>query len=309
MPLKCNECLRDLPLSLFDIKEPESEVCIVCCNAYIAEAEIKELKSEMKALQLIVEELLQGSKAQEKSSTSNVKSNPVETEISYEEKLDDGFKFPNRRRVAKRIINRICNSPVPVSNRFQGLANKNNDEPPVFLVGDSYAKFMDEEFCSRRNRKRRRMYLSGGDIDDITAAINSELKDDSNEHLVLLSSGNDVALKRPSELYGKYKSLLNSLIDKRRGVACVGIVPRLSWNKYEYNQGCSINKMLEELCRVLNIAFINVWDEFQDQKLLYARDGIHLNSIGNARLGRLIDTGFISHIANFRALNQLAEIQ
>lgn len=38
----------------------------------------------------------------------------------------------------------------------------------------------------------------------------------------------------------------------------------------------------------MNVNFVNFWDKFSDDRL-FLQDGVHLNPIGNARLGRLLD--------------------
>ena len=37
--------------------------------------------------------------------------------------------------------------------------------------------------------------------------------------------------------------------------------------------------------------FVDVWDHFNRDRSLYGKDGLHLSSVGKARLGRVLDEG------------------
>src|SRR5215469_4374144 len=50
------------------------------------------------------------------------------------------------------------------------------------------------------------------------------------------------------------------------------------------------NTKLEELCKIENVNFSNFWEQFVDKNHLFRRDGLHLNDVGDSRLGRLLDT-------------------
>ena len=50
------------------------------------------------------------------------------------------------------------------------------------------------------------------------------------------------------------------------------------------------NTKLEEICKDENVNFSNFWGSFVDQNYLFRKDRVHLNDVGDARLGRLLDT-------------------
>ena len=201
------------------------------------------------------------------------------------------------------MVSRVTSSYLPVSNFFKALAEKTEEADKVALYGDSHARSTAEDFCMRRNKKRRRTSIPGGNIEDIAAAIKAEVKEDEN-HVIIMASGNDVGDRRTSELKREYETLLNYLIDKRKGVICAGVFPRLVWTRYEREQAMRMNDMLSGLCKGLKVSYLDLWSNFNGQNNLFARDGIHLNSVGNARLGRVLDQGLVSH-ANSRANFQL----
>lgn len=44
------------------------------------------------------------------------------------------------------------------------------------------------------------------------------------------------------------------------------------------------------MCRKENLGFVNTWNNFYFDKSLYADDGIHLNQLGAAPFGRLLNS-------------------
>lgn len=53
-----------------------------------------------------------------------------------------------------------------------------------------------------------------------------------------------------------------------------------------------INEKLKKLCRDTNVKFLDLWERFFDEEeFLYSNGGTHLNSVGNARLRRILEKG------------------
>ena len=48
------------------------------------------------------------------------------------------------------------------------------------------------------------------------------------------------------------------------------------------------NQALESVCQSEGVSFINLFDYFRKRYDLFLEDCLHLNDIGNARLGRLL---------------------
>jgi hypothetical protein len=44
------------------------------------------------------------------------------------------------------------------------------------------------------------------------------------------------------------------------------------------------------------VMFVDVWDHFNADRSLYGKDGLHLSSVGKARLGRVLDEGIRKEI-------------
>ena len=49
-----------------------------------------------------------------------------------------------------------------------------------------------------------------------------------------------------------------------------------------------VNREVEALCRKEKMHYFDLWHHFCLDRTLYARDGIHLNCVGQARLGRVL---------------------
>ena len=74
-----------------------------------------------------------------------------------------------------------------------------------------------------------------------------------------------------------------------------GILPRIDAENAFYNKASSTNRRLKRLCEEEDVAFANTWDHFYERPDLYRDDGLHLNDIGSARLGRLLNDAAMSY--------------
>ena len=326
MAVRCAKCKKSFPKSMFDDVSADECICAICISVSIPEAEIKELKEEVKEMREEIKSLHQIIKImnEEKCKCDQILPNKTAparavednqclqplaatTQEEVEDVLDKRFQLPSRKRIARRYVSRITSSYLPVSNFFESLAKKTDDgnEDNAALFGDSHARETDENFCKRRHKKRRRTSIPGGNIEDISAAVRAEVKEED-QHVIIMASGNDVANRRISELRGEYKNVLQFLVNKRKGVICAGVMPRPSWNRYEREQAERCNQMLRSLCDEVKVSYLDLWCHFMGQQNLYANDGVHLNCVGNVRLGRVLDEGLSRHRANFQ-LHQVAE--
>ncbi len=75
---------------------------------------------------------------------------------------------------------------------------------------------------------------------------------------------------------------------KSRHIIVSGILPRIDAFTGFLRKASNINDRLKQLCQDEEISFTNALDHFYDNPDLFRPDGIHLNEIGSARLGRLL---------------------
>ena len=165
----------------------------------------------------------------------------------------------------------------------------------VLFVGDSITRFTDREFCKRDRTKRVRVCLPGARIEDISARVNKIVGD---EEVVAVQVGtNNLSRDNQFLLRSKYRELILRLKTTRtKGVVC-GILPRfdrrVSWGKI-----LGFNKWLKNECTLQGLHFVDTWASFVNRRDLFAKDGLHLSSIGANELGRMVCRAVDSQLSN-----------
>ena len=188
--------------------------------------------------------------------------------------------------------------PVTFFNRFEVLCDYVNVNEDSRLIGDSIIREQLDEFCSRAPRRRRRHCIPGGTLDDVTAVCDDISQDVSENTLFLLHAGtNDIQRTRSEALLEKYRKMIRKYKEKSNNVIISGILPRINANRLFYNKAFSTNARLDNLCREEGVQFINLWNDFYNRDILFKDDGLHLNEIGSARLGRLFHDAVVAHLA------------
>ena len=202
---------------------------------------------------------------------------------------DDGFH--RVRNGAKPRPARKLQTPTTF-NRFQVLGETMEDDFETLLVGDSMVRGQLVEFCGRSsNSRRKRFCYPGAGLDDVTAVCDEVTTDaDQNTLLIVHAGTNDVQTTRSEELLEKYRRMINRYKSKVDGknIIISGILPRVDAEQIFYNRAFSINNRLQTLCSEENVHFVNLWNHFYDDTHLFQADGVHLNSVGAARFGRLL---------------------
>ena len=148
------------------------------------------------------------------------------------------------------------------------------------------------EFCGRSsNSRRKRFCYPGARLDDVTAVCEEVTNEADQNTLFIVHAGtNDVQTTRSEELLEKYRRMINQYKSKTDGnnIIISGILPRVGAEQTFYDRAFSTNNRLQTLCAQENVKFINLWDHFYHDTYLYQADGVHLNSVGAARFGRLL---------------------
>ena len=60
------------------------------------------------------------------------------------------------------------------------------------------------------------------------------------------------------------------------------------------NRLLGINTRVEKLYRREDVMYVDVWDNFNKDRSLFIGDSLHLNRVGKARLGRVLDEDAIT---------------
>ena len=192
----------------------------------------------------------------------------------------------NVRPGAKKII-----PGIRCANRFQIFSDSSSEEEAeVRLVGDSIVRGQLTEFCGRSPRTRQRYCIPGGGVDDVAAAVEEVCRQaPQNAAYVIHVGTNDVANRTGSEaLLKKYRQLIRTYKTKSNRILISGILPRRNAGHRFLSVATSTNRRLVNLCREEGVGFINTWDHFYYDDSLFS-DGVHLNQVGAARFGRLLD--------------------
>jgi len=203
---------------------------------------------------------------------------------------DEGFQLVRNGARPTRSTKQLL-APTTF-NRFQVLGETMEDEFETRLVGDSMVRGQLVEFCGRSsNSRRKRFCYSGARLDDITAACEDVTSEADHNTLFIIHAGtNDVETTRSEELLEKYRRMIKQYKRKTDGnnIIISGILPRVDAEQSFYDKAFSTNNRLQSLCSQEDVQFVNLWNDFYDDTYLYQVDGVHLNSVGAARFGRLL---------------------
>ncbi|KAJ8027909.1 hypothetical protein HOLleu_29999 [Holothuria leucospilota] len=158
-----------------------------------------------------------------------------------------------------------------------GLWEGEKAKGKVLFLGDSITRYTDREFCKRDRRNRVRICLPGARIEDISARVGKIVGD---EEVVAVQVGtSNLSRDNQISLRSKYKELICRLKSTRsKGVVC-GILPRFD-RKVSWGKILGFNKWLKNECALEGFLFVDTWAGFVNRRDLFAKDGLHLSSIG-----------------------------
>ena len=179
--------------------------------------------------------------------------------------------------------------PIQTSNKFKILENDDDDKSDIVLIGDSLVRHMDVEFCERKQKRRTRHCFPGAGISKVTKEIDNIFPKSSKSMAVIQVGSNDVEKLNVGQFMDNYIKLIKKLKSKVQEVKIIGILPRRYAGKKFFENAPYLNRKIKDLCHIEKVGFVDFWENFFFQDHLYSRDGVHLNQVGNARLGRLID--------------------
>ena len=180
--------------------------------------------------------------------------------------------------------------PIVTTNRFSIPGFEDPEEPEIRLVGDSIIRGQLEAFCGRNPRRRRRYCYPGSRVEDVTNAISDFTGDAPDDCGYVVHVGtNNVLNYRSEELLQKYKQMVVKLKEKTNKIIISGILPRMDDQDNFSGRAIYINNNLKSLCQREGVSFADHWAMFLKRRDLFQRDGVHLNAVGAARLGRLLN--------------------
>lgn len=92
------------------------------------------------------------------------------------------------------------------------------------------------------------------------------------------------------DIVDKYRGMLREFAERRRKVAVCGIIPRYDDGPAMFRKVSVINRQVDALTIYSQegMHYFYLWHHFYLDRTLYACDGLHLNCMRKARLGRVI---------------------
>ena len=274
------------------------KLCLFCDVLQKVNSKTDEIKGVLESVQREIREI-KCSKSQEISEKSanelgkkpDVISRVVELEekiAGVESKIDqsDCFKMVKKGGKVKPCVKY---SDIVTKNAFQVLEDEVRDEPSLVLVGDSLIRHQDEEFC-KKGSKRKSFCYPGKKIEDVTERVDDLTASTSERTVFTYFVGtNNVKTGRSEDIVKKYKALISKIQESRRRSVICGLIPRYDVDSLTLSRMIGINTRVEDLCKKNGVMFVDVWDHFNRDRTLYGKDGLHLSTVGKARLGRVLD--------------------
>ncbi|MCP4269714.1 MAG: hypothetical protein GY777_29770, partial [Candidatus Brocadiaceae bacterium] len=157
----------------------------------------------------------------------------------------------------------------------------------VFVVGDSQVRYLDRAMQSEVSKL---VCSPGGGVSTILGKLDDIMEGNGASPIVCLSvGGNDVHRSRSEELLGKYRVMLEKVVQGGGSPVVCGIVPRRGLRREWMSRSIAFNNRLEKYCNSKTIPFIDSWSRFYGDDSLYARDGVHFSRKGVAELASKLD--------------------
>ena len=180
----------------------------------------------------------------------------------------------NKRNTARKLGR--TNTPKP--SHAEKFKDKSKDT--IVLLGDSLTRGVGAKLEYQSNMVST-ICRPGAHIDDITEEVR-KLGDNEDRHVVLLVGTNDIQREGSEVILSKYKNLIDeSQKIKNRKASVVGIPRRGDLDSFCNSRRLGVNKRLKEMCQGSNIEFL----DYEPRDSWLARDGLHLNHLGQNELG------------------------
>lgn len=91
------------------------------------------------------------------------------------------------------------------------------------------------------------------------------------------------------------------LSDCRTRPVVYGMIPRYYVNSPILNRMLEINTRVHNLCRKEEAMFVDILDHFYQDRSPVGNDGLHLNRVGKAGLGRVLGEGVSKELEEHNA--------
>lgn len=191
------------------------------------------------------------------------------------------------------LIKETKNKNTDVQRKRVSYAEKfkHKAKDTIVLIGDSLARGVGEKLEFQSSMVTT-MSKGGAKIENITEQVGS-LQDNEERHLVVLAGTNNIKNETSEIIKTKYRSLLEACRKtKNRRISIIGIPQRFDLSGYQNSRRIGVNEKLEALCKEFGVEYI----QHEPYRSRLAKDGLHLNNLGQDELARKIFSHCISFL-------------
>jgi hypothetical protein len=220
-------------------------------------------------------------------------------DYKHKEQTSDHNSFiqvNNRKKISPR---KTSNYSMDLNNRFEIL--NNNESLETLIVGDSVVRNIGSRINNRKNQKKKNITYCypGAKAKFIKDKINEMEINVETCDVCITVGGNDIRSENNTftpteEIIKSYKEMLETAKQKSRKVIVLGILPRMKESLEWHSRAISINNRIKDSCKNIGINFVDVWDQFYENKPFFDRKGIHFSNTGIAKFSEIIITQFNS---------------
>ena len=207
------------------------------------------------------------------------KTTAIELRLGEIDEKSREWPTPQQARLMKeQLKNKVVMKGPSFADKFKDKA-----KDTIVLIGDSLTRGVGAKLEQQSHMVTTKS-RGGAKIENVTEQIEL-LQDKDDRHLVVLVGTNNIQNENSETIRKKFKSLLEtSKKVKNRRVSMVGIPNRFDLSGYQNSRRIGVNLQLEKMCRELDIEFIT----YEPYRSRIAKDGLHLNHVGQDELARKI---------------------
>ena len=198
------------------------------------------------------------------------------------------YRKASGRSIVKHPKIKQNNCSIIVSNRYAVLAQED-----TLLIGDSIVRDQGNHLINKNKQRRKLKALPGSKVGNIIEEVKS-LENKRSRYVIVHAGSKDLCLGNRKTFHSepviaKLETLADSLFEKTERGIMIGLLPRIYSNHLDLSKTIGVNERMNKYCKKKGVEFLDVWNAFIGKKHLFMNDGIHLNTLGNIKLGELID--------------------
>lgn len=199
---------------------------------------------------------------------------------------ESGFQKAKGRLVATHS-SKERNNRIETANRYAVLSLEE-----TCLIGDSILKDQEDHFISKNKQRRKLKSFPEARVREITEEV-KKLERKSSRNVIVHAGSNNLYIKAKKVSYSEplikeLETLADCLAENTDKGIMIGLLPRLHSGNLEMSKALGINERMKKYCQQKGVDFLDLWEIFMGKKYLFKKDGIHLNTLGNMKLEKIL---------------------